>query len=359
MRRFYRRYRQAFVVLFVLVCLGALVYVGIKTKKDLNTHIISNTYAGQAMGTALKKTLFGESVTDLESVSKEIDQCLQDFEKQISVRMDDSEVAKCNRNYAVEGVYPLSEELLGYLRREMDIYLGSKGAFSPCIRPISELWGIEDGATTVPADEEIQKTLGQCDPVNIELRDNGIVFHAEHMAIDFGAAGKGIGGDKVKKLLQDSSLTGAVVSIGGTVVTYGDKGNGKEWHVGIQDPRGKDGDVLGVVDVIGGTIISTSGDYEKYFELDGKRYHHIFDPATGYPAESGLMSVSIISEDGFLSDSLSTACFVMGLEDGMAYAKEQGAEAIFVTTDKEVYVTDGIRKQFRIQNDAYELKKNK
>ena len=358
MRRFYRKYRQVIIALFVLACMAAIIYVGVTTRRDLNSRVDSKTYAGQAMGTAVKKTLFGEEDTTLDGVNKEIDQCLRDLENQISVRVDDSEVSKCNRNYAIEGLYPLSQDLIGYLRREMDIYVSSKGAFSPCIRPISELWGIEDGEQTVPSDEDIKQTLSQCDPVNIELQDDGIVFHAEHMAIDFGAAGKGIAGDKVKALLQDSSVTGAVVSIGGTVVTYGDKGNGKEWHVGIQDPRGKDGDVLGVVDVTGGTIISTSGDYEKYFEADGKRYHHIFDPATGYPAESGLMSVSIISEDGFLSDALSTACFVMGLEDGMAYAKEQGVEAIFVTTDKEVYVTDGIKKQFRIQNDGYELKKN-
>ncbi len=358
MRRFYRQHRQVFIVLFVLACMAAIVYVGVTTKRDLNNHVISRTYAGQAMGTAVKKTLFGGDDAALDKANKEVDQCLRDLENQISVRVEDSEVSRCNRNYAIEGLYPLSQDLIGYLRREMDIYISSKGAFSPCIRPISELWGIEDGEQTVPSDEDIKQTLSQCDPVNIELQDDGIVFHAEHMAIDFGAAGKGIAGDKVKALLQNSSVTGAVVSIGGTVVTYGDKGNGKEWHVGIQNPRGEDGDVFGVVDVTGGTIISTSGDYEKYFEMDGKRYHHIFDPATGYPAESGLMSVSIISEDGFLSDALSTACFVMGVEDGMAYAKEQGVEAIFVTTDKEVYVTDGIKKQFRIQDDEYKLKKN-
>lgn len=356
MRRFYRKYRQGIIALLTILCLAALVYIGVNNKRELYVKTHSGTYAGQALGTAVKKTLYALEEDTLESVSEEIDQCLKRFENQVSVRVEDSEVAKCNRNYAVGGLYSLSEELLGYLQREMDIYLSSKGAFSPCIRPVTALWGIEDGEEEVPDEEEIQQALSQSNPVNVELRKDGIVFHSDCMAIDFGATGKGIAGDKLKELLQESSLTGAVVSIGGTVVTYGDKGNDKEWHVGIQNPRGADGEVLGVVDVTGGTIVSTSGDYEKYFEAEGKRYHHIIDPATGYPAESGLISVSVICEDGFLSDALSTACFVMGVEDGLAYAKEQGVEAIFVTQEKEVYVTDGIKKKFRIQNDEYQLK---
>ncbi len=357
MRRLYMKYRQVWIGLFVIACLAVIVYVGVKNQKTLHSDITSKTYAGQAMGTAVKKTLFGESETTLYDVSEQIDDCLQEFENQVSVRIPDSEVSLCNKNYALEGFYPLSPDIVEYLQKEMDLYESSNGAFSPCIRPISELWGIEDGNTEVPDDEAIQQTLQHCDPICIELQDGGIVFHEENMAIDFGAAGKGIAGDKVYQLLTQSSVSGAVISIGGTVVVYGDKGNGKEWHVGIQNPRGKDGEAFGVLDVDGGNIISTSGDYEKYFEKDGKRYHHIFDPSTGYPVDNGLISVSVISKDGFLSDALSTACFVKGLKDGMAYAREQGVEAIFVTSDKKVYVTEGIKKKFRIQDDAYELKK--
>ncbi len=358
MRRFFRRYQKVLLIIFLFLCLAGIVYIGmVQQRSGSGTAAASKTFAGQAMGTAVKKTLFGPDAEQLETVSGQIDDCLDQFEKQVSVRVYDSEIAKCNRMYAVDGVYYLSDDILNDLAREMEIYKSSNGAFSPCIRPISDLWEIEDGNRTVPDDKTIKKTLQYCNPEDIELKEDGVVFHSANMALDFGAAGKGIAGDKVYRILEKSDLTGAVVSIGGTIVVYGSKGNDKEWHVGIQDPRGENGSPFAVLDLEGGYIVSTSGDYEKYFEQDGKRYHHIFDPKTGYPADSGLMSVSIISKDGFLSDALSTACFVMGLEDGMKYAQEQNVDAIFVTTDQKVYVTKGIRKNFRIQVDAYELEK--
>lgn len=358
MRRFFRRYQKVLFIILLFLCLAGIVYIGmIQRRSGSGTAAASKTFAGQAMGTAVKKTLFGADTEQFETVNGQIDDCLDQFEKQVSVRVYDSEIAKCNRMYAVDGFYYLSDDVLNDLAREMEIYKSSKGAFSPCIRPISDLWGIEDGNQTVPDDKTIRKTLQYCNPEDIELKEGGVVFHSANMALDFGAAGKGIAGDKVYRILEKSDLTGAVVSIGGTIVVYGSKGTDKEWHVGIQDPRGENGSPFAVLDIEGGYIVSTSGDYEKYFEQDGKRYHHIFDPATGYPADSGLMSVSIISKDGFLSDALSTACFVMGLENGMKYAREQNVEAIFVTTDQKVYVTKGIRKNFRIQVDAYELEK--
>ena len=354
MRRFFRRYQKVLFIILLFLCLAGIVYIGmIQQRSGSGTAAASKTIAGQAMGTAVKKTLFGADTEQFETVNGQIDDCLDQFEKQVSVRVYDSEIAKCNRMYAVDGFYYLSDDVLNDLAREMEIYKSSKGAFSPCIRPISDLWGIEDGNQTVPDD----KTLQYCNPEDIELKEGGVVFHSANMALDFGAAGKGIAGDKVYRILEKSDLTGAVVSIGGTIVVYGSKGTDKEWHVGIQDPRGENGSPFAVLDIEGGYIVSTSGDYEKYFEQDGKRYHHILDPSTGYPADSGLMSVSIISKDGFLSDALSTACFVMGLENGMKYAREQNVEAIFVTTDQKVYVTKGIRKNFRIQVDAYELEK--
>lgn len=157
--------------------------------------------------------------------------------------------------------------------------------------------------------------------------------------------------------LWEKEIRGAVISVGGSIAVYGSKGNGKEWHIGIQDPRGEEGDILGVVDLSGSKMIATSGDYEKFFEADGKRYHHILDPATGYPADNDLISVTVISDSGFLSDALSTACFVMGLEKGMDYVDKKEVDAIFVTKNKEVYVTKNIKKSFRLQADDYKLVK--
>lgn len=341
----------------VIVFLSGMIYFGIRMNQIRDMHVESETYAGTAMGTAVKKSIYSETKSQREQLNKQIDDCLTGLEKQLSIRFTDSEIFLCNANYAVDGVYQLSNNILDYLRQEIQISKETDGAYSPCIRPLSSLWGIEDGDTLIPGDDLIQDALQSVNTDNLEVADRGVIMHGENMGLDFGATGKGIACDEVAKLLMESDIYGAVISIGGSILVYGDKGDEKNWHIGIQDPRDEDGEVLGVLDIEGGKVISTSGDYEKYFEQDGKRYHHIIDPATGYPAESGLISVTIISDNGLLSDAMSTACFVMGLEDGMAYAEEKGVEGVFVTEKKQVYVTPGLKKQFRLQADGYELVK--
>lgn len=355
--RYIAKYRHILTAIVAILFLGGMVYFGVKTSRMKNISINADVYSGNALGTAVKKTLYAETTAQSEEVNSIINDCLKEFEQQMSVRIADSEVAKCNRGYATGGVYPLSSNILDYLEQEMQICEETNGALSPCIRPISNLWGIEDGETEIPDDQSIQDALQNTNVDDLELVDSGIIFHKAGMAIDFGAVGKGAACDEVRKLLAETQIKGAVISIGGSVLIYGDKGDGKEWHIGIQDPRAEEGEVLGVVDLVGNQIVSTSGDYEKYFESDGKRYHHIFDPATGYPADSGLISVTIISDNGFLSDALSTACFVMGLENGMTYAEEKGVEAVFVTSDKKVYITQGIKKKFRLMTEEYGLEK--
>lgn len=355
--KYIAKYRHIITAIVAILFLGSMVYFGIKTSQIKNIPVDSDVYSGKAMGTAVKKTIYSETKELNEEANILINSRLKEFENQISVRVIDSEVDRCNRNYAAGGVFQLSDNILDYLKQEMQICEETNGAFSPCIRPVSSLWGIEDGDTDVPMDEQIQSALQHSNPEDMEITEDGIIFHESGMAFDFGAVGKGAACDEVAKTLEQAKVQGAVISIGGSVLAYGDKGDGKEWHIGIQDPRAEEGEVFGVVDVNGNQVISTSGDYEKYFEKGGKRYHHIFDPATGYPADSGLISVTIISESGFMSDALSTACFVMGLEDGMDYAQKKGVEAVFVTTEKKVYVTPGIQKKFRLKAENYELEK--
>lgn len=357
MIKFLAKYRHVITAIIVIIMIGAVVFLARKTKNLRMSAYDSQSYSGTAFGTSVKKTLFSDDEQLRSSVSSRIDEILKDLDDRISYRNLESEVAFCNTGYVTDGLTKLSPDILSYLDRELDIYKETNGAFSPCILPLSQLWGIEDGNTEIPDESKIEKAMEHIDADNIEIDDDGVIFHDSEMGIDFGAVGKGAAADLVMKELADSSINGAVVSIGGTIVVYGDKGTGKMWHIGIQDPRGERDDVLGVVDVSGYNIVSTSGDYEKYFEKDGKRYHHIMDPETGYPAESGLISVTIISPDGFLSDAMSTACFVMGLDDGMKYAKEKNVDAIFVTSDKKIYTTDNIKKKFQIKADGYSFGK--
>lgn len=354
-RYYVRRYKSVIIGAVIGISMVLLVVAGIRNQSGRDKKITDNTFSGKAMGTAVKKTFYSGSTAENEEINDRIDARLKELENQISVRVADSEVSKCNRNYAVGGSYHLSENVLEYLKQELEIWEETEGAFSPCIRPLTSLWGIEDGEGIVPLPEVIDKVKESIDASNIELTDDGIIFHKDEMAIDFGAAGKGIACDEIVEELKKADIDGAVVSVGGSIAIYGSKGDSKDWHIGIRDPRKEEDDVMGVLECTGNTMISTSGDYEKYFEQDGKRYHHIMDSSTGYPADTGLISVTIISDSGFLSDALSTACFVMGLEDGMEYARKKGVEAIFITDDKQVYITDGIKKRFNIKEEAYKL----
>ena len=180
------------------------------------------------------------------------------------------------------------------------------------------------------------------------------IYIEDQCTLDLGAVGKGIACDVAQNYLkQQKEVSGAVIAVGGSILLYGSKADGTNWNVAVQNPRGKDGEAMGVLSLSGTTNVSTSGDYEKYFVQNGKRYHHILDPSTGYPAESSLISVTVVSDNGLLSDGLSTACFVLGKEKGQKLLETYGAEGIFIDQNKKVTVTKGLKDKFTILNEEY------
>lgn len=180
------------------------------------------------------------------------------------------------------------------------------------------------------------------------------IYIEDQCTLDLGAVGKGIACDVAQNYLkQQKEVSGAVIAVGGSILLYGSKADGTNWNVAVQNPRGKDGEAMGVLSLSGTTNVSTSGDYEKYFMQNGKRYHHILDPSTGYPAESSLISVTVVSDNGLFSDGLSTACFVLGKEKGQKLLETYGAEGIFIDQNKKVTVTKGLKDKFTILNEEY------
>ena len=340
-------------------------------------------------------TVLSEKIYGTKDVTQDIKEELDKLEKdQLSWREDHSVVSKINAD-AQKGIKTkLDSDMTSWVEDSLELAKRSNGAFDPTIGRLTRLWNIEGDNPKVPSKQEIKNTLEDTGYTKIHLekvesqntantkknvdkdiKDNtaknketsedtsqntntnesvSSIYIGDKCTLDLGAVGKGIACDVVQDYLKkQKEVSGAVIAVGGSILLYGSKADGSDWNVAVQNPRGQDGEAMGVLSLSGTTNVSTSGDYEKYFMQDGKRYHHILDPSTGYPADSGLISVTIVSDSGLLSDGLSTACFVLGKEKGQKLLETYGAEGIFIDQNKKVTVTKGLKDKFTILNEEY------
>ena len=340
-------------------------------------------------------TVLSEKIYGTKDVTQDIKEELDKLEKdQLSWREDHSVVTKINAD-AQKGIKTkLDSDMTSWVEDSLELAKRSNGAFDPTIGRLTRLWNIEGDNPKVPSKQEIKNTLEDTGYTKIHLekvesqntantkknvdkdiKDNtaknketsedtskntntnesvSSIYIGDKCTLDLGAVGKGIACDVVQDYLKkQKEVSGAVIAVGGSILLYGSKADGSDWNVAVQNPRGQDGEAMGVLSLSGTTNVSTSGDYEKYFMQDGKRYHHILDPSTGYPADSGLISVTIVSDSGLLSDGLSTACFVLGKEKGEKLLETYGAEGVFIDQNKKVTVTKGLKDKFTILNKEY------
>ena len=340
-------------------------------------------------------TVLSEKIYGTKDVTQDIKEELDKLEKdQLSWREDHSVVSKINAD-AQKGIKTkLDSDMTSWVEDSLELAKRSNGAFDPTIGRLTRLWNIEGDNPKVPSKQEIKNTLEDTGYTKIHLekvesqntantkknvdkdiKDNtaknketsedtsqntntnesvSSIYIGDKCTLDLGAVGKGIACDVVQDYLKkQKEVSGAVIAVGGSILLYGSKADGSDWNVAVQNPRGQDGEAMGVLSLSGTTNVSTSGDYEKYFMQDGKRYHHILDPSTGYPADSGLISVTIVSDSGLLSDGLSTACFVLGKEKGEKLLETYGAEGVFIDQNKKVTVTKGLKDKFTILNEEY------
>lgn len=230
---------------------------------------------------------------------------------------------------------PLEDpELIAVISRTLEMARLSDGAFDPTVTPLVEAWGFYgSNAGRVPSALEIREALASAGWRKIEVRDGRVVKRDPRVRLDLGGAAKGYAVGEAMKALREHGIKSALIDAGGAIYAIG-KNKGKAWRVGIQDPRGEG--LVDLVEVVG-TSLSTSGDYQRTFISGGARYHHLIDPATGRPAESGLWSATVIHPDALLADMLSTAVFILGKERGLALiARTSGARAVLVTSTGKV-----------------------
>ena len=312
------------------------------------------------MDTVLSETIYGKT-----NLTDEVKNQLSVLEKEkLSWREKNSETAQINDSGSRGNPYVMDEDFSMWVNTSLELAEASEGAFDPTIGNLTRLWNIEGENPTVPAQDEINRVMEEIGYSNIKNdEETHSISMEDGCTLDLGAVGKGIGCDVIKEYFEkEPAVKGAVISIGGSILVYGDKGNGEDWSVAIRDPEKELDSYMGVLHLSETACVSTSGDYEKYFMQDGKKYHHILDPTTGYPAESDLTSVTVVCRqgektDGLLSDGLSTACFVLGKEKGMQLLEQYGAGGIFIDKENQVYVTGNLEDQFEIINEAYTLVK--
>lgn len=282
-----------------------------------------------------------------ESAESAVDDALAEIERLdnlFSSEDPDSEIYKINQ----QGGGSLSEDSAYLVERALEIAGETEGAFDIAIYPVAKAWGFLGQEYRVPDAEELEALFPLTDWTEIAYDGENaqISFAQEGMQIDLGGIAKGYTSSRIMNIFEEHGVTSGIVNLGGNAQMLGSKPDGSLWKVGIRDPNREDG-YLGILDIADKAVI-TSGGYERYFEEDGMTYHHIIDPATGYPADSGLVSVSIVSGDGTLADGLSTALFIMGKEKAEAFwrAHHEEFDMILMTEENDVYVTEGIKDCF-------------
>ena len=260
-------------------------------------------------------------------------------------------------NHAMGSPVVVNEQIAKMLRTALTVYERTNGAFDLTTYPLSKLWGFIDQNYRVPSDAEIERLLPCVDMRKVQLAAtddsaNSLVTMPADMALSFGAVAKGCASDYAIQAMRAAGVTSGVVSLGGNVQTLGKKPDGSDWNIAVQDPNDT-GSYLGYL-TVGETAVITSGSYQRFFTEGGQKYHHILSPKTGRPVNNGLLSVTIVCEDGTLADCLSTAMFVLGPQAALNYWRTYGGfEMLLVKADGHVVLTNGLYGQFTPNGDSY------
>lgn len=351
----------------VLLAAGAALVLGCVIQYIVNPVGKSCEKQIFAMNTIMTFEAYGKNAEKaVDAAIKEVNR----LDALLSTGNEKSEVSVLNQS----GTGVLGEDAFLILERALDIYEKTDGAFDCTIYPVMQLWGFTTGEYSVPKEAELEKIRSLVDSSEISVLDSyetgkssGDVEELEKRSagqwvqlgekqqIDFGGIAKGYASDRAIDIFKEFDVESGMVSLGGNIKTLNRNKKGELWKIGIRDPLGENGEMIAAVAVENQAVV-TSGGYERYFEAAGETYIHIIDPKTGGPADSGLISVTVISEDGMLADALSTALYIMGEEQGKEFWRLSGEvfEFVFVTEDGRVLVSEGLEEVLTI-HEKYEI----
>ncbi|MBR6790877.1 MAG: FAD:protein FMN transferase [Oscillospiraceae bacterium] len=292
----------------------------------------------------------------------DVNELLHDLEAEWSAYRDGSVPAKIN---AAAGALPaeVTAEQYDIIRKVYDFSVMTGGRFDLTVSPLVKLWNITSGEAVVPSADRISTALSHVGYENIVLDDEAktVFLPRPGIQLDFGGSLKGYAVEKALEYYQQSGVEGAMISIGGSVAVTGKKpaedGGVTDFRVGLRDPLGSPSDYYGVL-TLADQVICSSGGYERYFEQDGVVYHHILDPDTGYPAESDLLSVTVISGDGLLCDCMSTWLYMGGTELVKEHLDREDYSVIAVDEERKIWMSDDLAEHFVLRDGSgYEMAK--
>ena len=292
----------------------------------------SQTYTDTLFDTVISVQIF-DSVD--EDVLKGCEKLCKKYDSMFSNKIEDSEISRINS--AGGNPVEVSKETIKLIKKGIYYSEMSDGVFDITIAPVSNLWDFKAETPLVPSPEAIAEAVSHVNYENIIIRDNTVKLADPQAGIDLGAIAKGYIADQIKDYLEEEGVRHAMINLGGNVLAMGSKLDGSDYNIGIQKPFDETGEPITSVKISDKSVV-TSGIYQRYFKADGKIYHHILDPNTGYPCENNLYSVTILTDSSLTADALSTTCFLLGYDRGMKLINQlDNVDAVFITNDNQIH----------------------
>lgn len=298
------------------------------------------TYSDTLFDTVIKIEILDYSD---EKVIKGCEELCKKYDAMFSKTNENSEISKINQS-AGQPV-EVSDDMITVIKKSLYYSRLSQGAFDITIGSVSNLWDFKSEEHVVPASDAVAAAKSHVNFQNIILKDNTVTLTDPNTQLDVGGIAKGYIADRLKDYLKENGVKHALINLGGNVLTIGTKADGSDYNIAIQKPFDESGEAIASVKISDKSVVTT-GSYQRYFEQDGKIYHHVLDPQTGMPCETDLYSVTIITVSSLTADALSTVCFLKGYQEALALVNQlNNVDAVFVTTDNKVHYSANFLKK--------------
>ncbi len=310
---------------------------------SMEGEVVSAEIAIELLGTYVTAKIYGTDEDYLNDALADAVTLAENLEQTLSPTIENSDLCELNTLLQTGNTVYITDDLYTMLSKASYYYTLTGGKLDCSIGDLIELWSIGTENPYLPTQDEIDAILREnsFENVTFDTENSTVTLLDTNVKLHFGSIAKGYIGDSMKECLESWGITCGLLNLGGDIQTIGTKSDGSSWVVGITNPLSSD-ELIGSVTITDCSVV-TSGNYERYFEVDGVRYHHIFDPDTGYPAEAGLISTTIISEYSIDGDALSTAVYVLGVEDGLALIESlDNVECVLIDEDGEIYLSSGM-----------------